>query len=450
MVSTALTRQTEGHGGREPSSASQLTGYVLPHSLHRRDQLSKGEQYVGGLLAAQGRKSMRNIAALLGGGAAEQSMHHFISASTWDWRPAREALAHYLQRSAPPSAWVVRPHVIPKVGQWSVGVDPRSDRRAGEPSSGQYAYGLWSASDELSVPVNWRLFLSDRWTGDQARRRRAGIPTEVIGTTPEECATATALEPLRSWRLPARPVVFDVPGADVRRLAAGFDAISVPLIARVGSLTACEVAAPAMPGFGSGPLTARRILESVKGLRRAVEWVDHASGRRHTSLAMAIPVALPRPERGTARAGLEGRRSLLLVGEWEDPLLPPTRVWLTDLTRTPVPELLRLTKLSGWTAHGVDNVGARVGLRDFEGRSFGGWHRHMTLASVAHAVAALSEAPPARARTRASVVLGRRVSAAPSGRRPARVPCAGSGSAGARSAPRDAASSPASVHRAVR
>ncbi|MGV9878032.1 IS701 family transposase [Streptomyces sp. NPDC003006] len=423
---------------------------MLPHSLHRRDQLSKGEQYVGGLLAARGRKSMRNIAALLGGGAAEQSMHHFISASTWDWRPAREALAHYLRRSAAPSAWVVRPYAIPKVGEWSVGVGSRGDRGAGEPSSGQYAFGLWSASDDLSVPVNWRLFLSDRWTGDQARRRRAGIPTDVISATPEECAIATALEPLRSWRMPARPVVFDVPGTDVRRLVTGFDAISVPLITGVGSLTACEVAAPAMPGYGSGPLTARHILESVKGLRRAVEWVDHASGRRHTSWAMAIPVALPGRTRERAREGLKGRKTLLLVGEWEDPLLPPTRVWLTDLTRTPVPELLRLTKLSGWTAHGVDDVGAKVGLRDFEGRSFGGWHRHMTLASVAHAVAALSEVDRSRTRACASVVLGRRVSVVPSGRRPVRAQCAESGSAAARSAPPGAASSPASAHRAVR
>ncbi|WP_425575324.1 IS701 family transposase [Streptomyces durmitorensis] len=433
-----------------PSLATKMMEHVLPHSLHRRDQLSKGEQYVGGLLAAEGRKTMRNIAALVGGSAAEQSMHHFISASTWDWRPAREALAHYLQRSASPRAWVVRPYAIPKVGDWSVGVDSWGGRQAGAPSTGQYAYGLWSASDELSVPVNWRLFLSDRWTEDQARRRRAGIPTEVISATPEECAAASVLEPLRSWQMPSRPVVFDVPGADARRLVTGFDAISVPLIARAGSLTGCEVAAPAMPGFGSGPLTARQILESVKGLRREAEWTDHASGRRHTSLAMAIPVTLPGRVRGTARQGFQDQPRLLLVGEWEDPLLPPTHIWLTDLTRTPVPELLRLTKLSGRVAHEAESVGAEVGLRDFEGRSFGGWHRHMTLASVAHAVAALSEVTRPRARISTSVVLGRRVSAAPAGRRPVRAQCAGSGSAAAQSALRDVASSPASARRAVR
>ncbi|MEV4442291.1 transposase, partial [Streptomyces sp. NPDC049577] len=64
---------------------------VLFASLPRSDQRRRGEAYVRGLLGAQGRKSIRNIAALIGGQAAEQSLHHFISSSTWDWSPVRRA-----------------------------------------------------------------------------------------------------------------------------------------------------------------------------------------------------------------------------------------------------------------------------------------------------------------------------------------------------------------------
>ncbi|CAM5738132.1 Transposase OS=Streptomyces microflavus OX=1919 GN=G3I39_33305 PE=4 SV=1 [Streptomyces microflavus] len=35
------------------------------------------------LIAAEGRKSIRNIAAVLGGSATEQSLHHFVASSTW-------------------------------------------------------------------------------------------------------------------------------------------------------------------------------------------------------------------------------------------------------------------------------------------------------------------------------------------------------------------------------
>ncbi|MFF1797388.1 transposase, partial [Kitasatospora sp. NPDC058263] len=69
---------------------------ILFTSLSRSDQCRKGMQYLRGLLETEGRKSIRNIAALLGKPASEQNLHHFICSSTWDWIPIRRALAHYL------------------------------------------------------------------------------------------------------------------------------------------------------------------------------------------------------------------------------------------------------------------------------------------------------------------------------------------------------------------
>lgn len=71
-------------------------------SLPRSDQRRKGEVYLRGLLKAEGRKSIRNIAAHVGDRAAEQSLHHFVVSSTWDWGPVRAALARYLERALRP------------------------------------------------------------------------------------------------------------------------------------------------------------------------------------------------------------------------------------------------------------------------------------------------------------------------------------------------------------
>jgi hypothetical protein len=76
-------------------------GAILLSVFRGQDQRQKAEQYLRGLLFAKGRKSIRNIAAHAGGPAAEQSLHHFISSSTWDWRPLRAGLAAYLERNAP-------------------------------------------------------------------------------------------------------------------------------------------------------------------------------------------------------------------------------------------------------------------------------------------------------------------------------------------------------------
>jgi hypothetical protein len=72
-------------------------------------------------------------------------------------------------------------------------------------------------------------------------------------------------------------------------------------------------------------------------------------------------------------------------------------VWLTDLAEPPG-ALLRLARLARRVDRDFAVISQRVGLQDFEGRSFQGWHRHITLASAAHtaAVLATAGAPAAR------------------------------------------------------
>ncbi|MGX1157275.1 SRSO17 transposase [Streptomyces albogriseolus] len=66
-------------------------------------------------------------------------------------------------------------------------------------------------------------------------------------------------------------------------------------------------------------------------------------------------------------------------------------MWLTDLTSVPPAFLMRLrgmlSRVDQDLAHGAD----QVGIRDFAGRSYRGWHRHVTLASAAHVLAALGD-----------------------------------------------------------
>jgi hypothetical protein len=68
----------------------------------------------------------------------------------------------------------------------------------------------------------------------------------------------------------------------------------------------------------------------------------------------------------------------------------PTQLWLTDLTTAQPATLLQLSTLIDRVDRDFTGIAERVGVRDFAGRSFNGWHRHVTLASIAHAVAALT------------------------------------------------------------
>ncbi|GAA2418345.1 transposase [Streptomyces glaucosporus] len=356
---------------------------VLFSLLSRRDRRLRAEQYLRGLLTTPGRKSIRNIAAHLGGAAVEQSLHHFISSSAWDWRPLRIALADYLEHTAAPQAWVIRPIHIPKAGRHSVGVDQHFAPHLGQVFRGQQALGVWLASPELSAPVNWRMVLPEPWINDPKRREQAEVPEGLGAESTEECAVSAVVQMAQRWSIPRRPVLIDLRrgglSAATGRLAAG----GVHFVARISPSCRMTVADPALPGYRAGSLPAQRILELVKGTRTPVAWRDAAHGNTlRTTLASTVPVALPGP------AGSRPRR-LLLVGEWTNPAQPPSQLWVTGMTHLPVGSLLRIAKLNDRVEEDFARIGDRAGLRDFVGRSFRGWHRHMTLASVAHTAIAL-------------------------------------------------------------
>lgn len=352
-------------------------------SLPRNDQRSKAGEYVAGLLGAHGRKTLRNVASQLGGQAARrQSVHHFISESSWEWEPVRRGLARRTGELLAPQAWVVRPTVVPKAGGHSVGVAEYFAPQLGRNVTGQQSFGAWLASPAAGVPVNWQLVLSADWIEDVSRRQRAHIPATSRALSPEESAGSVALRAVRALSGTPLPVVLDAPELDPLLMARRFGRAGVPLIQRVEQRLRLRVDPMALPGHGDLPLTAGWVVRSMRRL-----WQPRArlaTGGR--SLSMAVPVMLP--------GGPGGQR--LLVAQWPESDLSAARLWLAD-GRLRHADVLRLAGLAEVVDRDDGLVATRVGLRDFAGRSFQGWHRHITLASVAHLAyvrAALGTASP--------------------------------------------------------
>ncbi|CAM4010252.1 transposase [Kibdelosporangium persicum] len=380
---------------RDPLRAAILgdLGQVLFESLPRSDQRRHGMSYLQGLLTTPGRKSIRNMAARFGGPATEQSLHHFINSSTWDWDEIRRALAHYLDRSTSLPAWVVRPMVIPKSGPHSVGVDRRFSVARGHAVHAQQAVGIWAASDELSGPVNWRLRLSAAWLEDESRRSQVAIPGDVRGPeTLADCAVRACVRTATGWDLPVRPVVMDVPGADPITVVRGLRAAGLRMLIRVDPglpLTVCD---PALPGHTVAPVPAGRVVAAAKGLRRPVTLPCLSAGGiddvPRTVLAASVRVRMPASLRKTGRAGRYGE--LLLLAEGSAGPGRPERLWLTDMVGAHPAALLRYSGLIRRVDQDFSDIAEPAGIRDFAGRSYGGWHRHITLASAAHSVGALA------------------------------------------------------------
>jgi Ni,Fe-hydrogenase III component G len=358
---------------------------IIFASISRSDQRHNGMRYLQGLLAVEGRKSARNLARWLGPEVSEQSLHHFINSSTWDWTPVRQAIAQYLLRQASPRAWVIHSMAIPKTGQQSVGVTRQFVRSAGGELNAQQTVGIWAASDRVNCPITWRLLLSTAWL-DDTHRARARIPEGSHPETVSDCVTDMAAELTEGWRLPPLPVLVDAREAGGVSIIRRLQAAGLPVLARIDENLAVQPAHSAVRAVTPTSISARALMAVFKNSRCVVPWSQDNSGVvMRTSL---VATARVRPPWRSGRNGAD----LLLLGGGERGRPWPEQLWLTDLTQAQPGSLFRMTRLLGRVEGDVRRIGDAVGLRDFTGRSFGGWHRHATLASAAYALTALGDA----------------------------------------------------------
>ncbi|MET9823333.1 transposase [Streptomyces sp. NPDC006349] len=366
-------------------------------SIPRSDQRRWGEVYVRGLLAVRGKKTMRALANGAGSGA-EQSLYQFISKSPWDADPVRGDLARLLVERAQPRAWVVQPLVITKVGRHSVGVERQWVPRIGRVVNCQQAMSVWLAGDRGSCPVDWQLALPECWTDREDMRRRASIPTEVGSCPPEQCAVDSVSRMAREWGLRGRPVVMDLRETAPQPVCAELVTRQIPFVVRVdpSSITPVPPGPKTTPGGPAGTdkdkgeswVGSAGLLSTLHRQRMPVEWFDHTTRTMRATSVGAARVAL---RRGPTAHGRPERLDLVLLAAWADPgRRSPSEFWLSNLAQSQLGTVYRTAQLSRRVERDLAEVSDGLGIRDFEGRSYRGWHHHMTMVSLAHAVTVLS------------------------------------------------------------
>ena len=75
-----------------------------------------------------------------------------------------------------------------------------------------------------------------------------------------------------------------------------------------------------------------------------------------------------------------------LIAEWPTGEPKPVKYWLSNMhSGTPLKTLVRLGKIRWRVEHDYRELKTGLGIDHFEGRSFTGWHRHVTLVVLAQA-----------------------------------------------------------------
>ena len=400
--------------------------------LARKDQRAAGELYVRGLLADGQRKSMQPMAARLG--TDHQRLQQFITSSTWDYVAVRRNVARWFAASQPVEALVVDDTGFAKDGTALPCVARQYSGTLGKVGNCQIGVSVHLVNEHASCAADWRLFCPESWddaaltdpvaAARAARRReRAGIPDAVRHTE----KWRLALEMIDEMTGPggwgvldqvtaaggARPVVVadagDGEAADFRlELAArGWRYV----IAVKGSVSARPADAvpqalayggtgrPSVPRYRTAPLTLRQLATAHAGQVQPVTW------RQGTKTTRANPDAAMTSHFAAIRVRPASRRILRaadgslpecwLLAEWPPHADEPTDYWLSDLPAdTPITELVRLAKIRWRIEHDYRELKTGLGLDHFEGRSFTGWHRHVTLAVLAQAFITMIRTDP--------------------------------------------------------
>ncbi|MET8629966.1 transposase [Kitasatospora sp. NPDC004669] len=369
-----------------PGSGVSVLGFVerIFDALPRVDQRRWAHVYLRSMLSTPGRKSVRRLAA----GAEDaprvlQSLHQFINGSPWEWAPVRAELAQWTGQGLAARALVIDTAVLRKRGEHSCGVHRRFVPATGRSVTCQVGVGAFLATLEEAVPVDWRLLLPASWTEDAERRERTRIPDEVGRCSVARQALDLVDAVAASGSAPV-PVVADFSGeGGAEALVHGLGlrkrdfVVAVPGGLRVTAGGRSGVL-PQRSGAAQPAATeARALLPGGRADAAGQSAVVSRAGQSRVVTVLGGTVGLAGAPGGPRQYRLFSVRTPGSRGQ--------ARLWLTNLTHARPESLCDLTLHHAVAQRTTARLEADFGLADFEGRSFPGWHHHMTMVSAAYA-----------------------------------------------------------------
>ncbi|MFE2499299.1 IS701 family transposase [Streptomyces scopuliridis] len=383
----------------------------------RNDQRRWGQVYLRGLLTDGRRKSVEPMAARLGEDGNRQALAHFITTSPWDPAHIRARLAWKMEAAIRPAALVFDDTGFLKDGTASACVSRQYTGTAGKVTNCQVGVSLHLASDHASAAVGWRLFLPGTWDPASpkadpdkvARRTACGIPEDVGHVEKWQLALDMADE-VRSWGIEVPLAIADAGYGDAAAFRLGLTArglhymvgISTTMSAqRADAVPVCEpysgTGRPPVPKYPDPARSVKELVtEAGRKAARPVQWREGSrpgTGRSGFKRMYSRFVALRiRPAGREIRQAADGPElpECRLLAEWPAGEPEPVQFWLSDLpAETPLTTLVRLAKLRWRIEHDYREMKQALGLAHFEGRTWNGWHHHVTLVSVAHAFCTL-------------------------------------------------------------
>ncbi len=381
-----------------------LADIVLP--MGRKERREHAEEYLRGLLMDGERKSIEPMASRMSDGDV-QALQQFVNQSPWSSEKVRASLARKVEQEFVPEAyWPIDDVSFPKQGQHSVGVARQYCGALGKTANCQVAVTLDLGTEESSTPLDWALYLPEKWVRDPVRRKEAGVPEEITFKTKPELAL-DLIDEVKAWGLQNRLVLADSGYGDVYKFRQGLRNRGLNYVVQVsgGLMAWTEDPHPAEPPMKRGGKIPRKrfyandfppprsLCQTAKDLPsqswKKVTWREGTKGPLSSRFARVIVWMA----NGLVQGKTMEEPSEELLIEWPEGDKEPWKFWLSSLPphRTSFRGLVRKAKGRFRIEQDYEEMKGELGLDHFEGRSWQGWHHHVTLVTLAYAFLTLEK-----------------------------------------------------------
>ena len=376
---------------REIASAARLEEFFADRiGAHLKDRRKRESfaMYAYGLLGDGERKSAEPIAARACGDPnqtkrLQDKLLHFLGRAVWDDRAVRLEAARYaieaVEKRAPVTVWIVDDTGFLKQGTHSVGVQRQYTGSAGKIANCQVGVSLAVATDSEQIPIDFELYLPRSWTDDAARRREARIPEHVVFKTKNDLAL-DMIERAIAAEIPGDILLIDSAyGSDsgLRNVVRtyGFD---------FGAAVHASTKVVRLDGSGRDlgkPTSVLELALRTQRKFRRLTWREGTCKPLRSRFSFVRIKTL-----NDDGIDLADREPLWLVSEWLEGEIAPSKFILTTLPRRmSKKEIVRILKERWRTERMYEDLKGELGLDHFEGRSFQGWHHHVSVALCCYA-----------------------------------------------------------------
>jgi SRSO17 transposase len=396
-----------------PELAPDVLDRLAEYAGHFRDDFNRPRQaawcgvYLRGLLKDADRKSIEPMArtAVLPEGLAvadpDQALQQFVSRSTWDDQAVgRRYRARMAGAFADPAAiFVIDDTTFPKQGSHSVGVQRQYCGALGKKANCQCAVSVHYVAPEGHYPLSMRLYLPDSWLDDPERLDKARVPGGERRPLSKGQIALELLDQARAEGLPGGVVVADSGYGVSGPFRDGLAGRGLHYVVGVTEEMVAFTEEPRWVGpkasTGGRPQRRRRLTDdspqpiSLKELagrtpRHKVTWREGTKGPMWGRFAWLRAW----PAGGWATGECAGADPIwLLIEEQADGQLKYAFSNLpAGTTRIAAVRLWR----SRWPVEqGYQQMKEELGLDQFEGRSWRGFHHHACLVMLAYGFLAL-------------------------------------------------------------